>query len=242
MFRFYYVIFMNLFRTPTMVSRMRRYADHPEIYSEEQRYALANRAIDIMKRTGWIRTVAEGTEHLPEEGGYIIYPNHQGKYDALGIIHTHKKPVSFILDDKVSHGILINEFTDLLMGGRLHIDDMKETIRLFKERAAMVAKGQRLIIFPEGVYIRGKKNELADFKPGSFKLAKMAKVPIVPVALYDSYKVFNSAKIGPVTTYVRYLEPIKYEEYEKMSTREIAGMVRGRIQEAMDSIRDKLGG
>ena len=35
---------------------------------------------------------------------------------------------------------------------------------------------------------------------------------IVPVALYDSYQVFNSSHLGPVTTYVDYLEPIPSEE------------------------------
>ena len=33
-----------------------------------------------------------GMENLPKEGGYVMFPNHQGKYDALGIVYTHKKP------------------------------------------------------------------------------------------------------------------------------------------------------
>lgn len=240
MFRFLYVIFINLFRTPYMITKMRWYADHPELHSREDCYALAQRCIRIVKRTGWIKTIASGTEHLPSEGGYLLYPNHQGKYDVLGIMYTHERPLSFIIDDSVSHGILIREFTDLVQGGRLHIEDLKQTLVLFKERATQVAEGLRLIIFPEGVYIRGKKNELERFKPGSFKLAKMAKVPIVPVALYDSYQVFNSSHLGPVTTYVDYLEPIPYEAYAGLKTQEIAHIVQERIQAALDSRAAKL--
>ena len=236
MIRFLYVILMNLFRAPYMIPRMRHYAEHPETYSEEECYALARHAIDIMKGTGAIRTVATGTENLPREGGYILYPNHQGKYDALGIIHTHDRPLSFIVDDKVSHGMLIKEFTDLLHGGRIHLDDMRQTLELFKERAAAIAGGQRCIIFPEGVYTRGKGNTLEEFKPGSFKLAKMAKVPIIPVVLYDSYKVFNSLIPGPITTYVRYLSPIYYEEYARMKTIEIAEKVKLLIQNGLDEM------
>ncbi len=219
-----------------MIRKMRYYADHPEKYSEEERYALAKRVVKMIKFTGCILTVGEGTENLPKTGGYILYPNHQGKYDVLGIMHTHEAPLSFIIDDTKSHGILISEFTDLVQGGRIKLKDLQQTLALFKERAARVAAGQRLIIFPEGVYRIGKRNEVDEFKPGSFKLARMAKAPIVPVVLYDSYKAFNSLYFGPLKTRVRYLKPIPYEEYEHMRTAEIADIVRGRILEAMAEI------
>ena len=60
MIRFIYVIFMNLFRAPLMLTKMRYYAKHPEKYSEEECYALAKRAIRMMKHTGGIRTKAYG--------------------------------------------------------------------------------------------------------------------------------------------------------------------------------------
>ncbi|MCR5177871.1 MAG: 1-acyl-sn-glycerol-3-phosphate acyltransferase [Lachnospiraceae bacterium] len=241
MFRFIYVIFINLFRIPYMMSKMRWYADHPEKYTEEKRYALARHVADIIKFTGAIRTVGSGQENLPHDGGYILYPNHQGKYDVLGIMHTHDKPVSFIIDDSASHGPLISEFTDLVQAGRIKLADLRQTMQLFRERAGIVAAGQRLIIFPEGVYYKGKQNELAEFKPGSFKLAKMAKVPIVPVAIYDSYKPFNSMVFGPVITYVNYLQPIPYEEYADKRTNEIAEMVHERVNAALNRFRECVG-
>ena len=233
MLRFIYVIFINLFRMPYMIRKMRRYADHPEKYSEEDCYALARHISNIIRCSGWICTEASGMENLPEEGGYLLYPNHQGKFDVVGIMLTHRNPLSFIIDDKTSHGILISEFTDLVRGGRIKIEDLRQTLQLFKERAAQIMAGQRCIIFPEGVYGAGKRNSLGEFKPGSFKLARMAHMPIVPVELKDTYKPFNSYCIGPVRTYVRYLEPIPYEEYQGKKTREIAELVRGRISEAL---------
>lgn len=70
---------MNLFRAPYMIPKMRREADHPEKYSVEERYALARHVIRLMKVTGGIHTKSYGTELLPTEGGYMMYPNHQGK-------------------------------------------------------------------------------------------------------------------------------------------------------------------
>ena len=233
MLRFIYVIFINLFRIPYMMRKMRYYADHPERFSEERRYALARRVANMIRRTAVVRTISSGTENLPEEGGYLLYPNHQGKYDVLGIMLTHDKPLTFIIDDKRSHGMLVSEFTDLVQGGRIKLQDLKQTLQLFRERAAAVSEGQRCIIFPEGVYTPGKRNSLNSFKPGSFKLARMSKAPIVPVVLKDSYKPFNSAVFGPVRTYVRYLTPIPYEEYAEKNTTQIAEMVRARISDGL---------
>ena len=72
------------------------------------------------------------------------------------------------------------------------------------------------------------------FKGGSFKSAVNAKCPIVPVALVDSYKSFDTKSIKPVTVQIHYLEPIVYEEYKDKKTVEIAAMVQTRIQETID--------
>lgn len=93
MIRFFYVILMNLFRAPYMIPKMRYQAKHPEKYSEKKRYGLVCHAISIMKRTGCISTKVYGEENLPSNGGYLMYPNHQGKYDALGIMAAHNAPV-----------------------------------------------------------------------------------------------------------------------------------------------------
>ena len=79
-------------------------------------------------------------------------------------------------------------------------------------------------------------NEMLEFKGGSFKAAMKAKCPIVPVALIDSYRVFNSFWLGPVTTQVHYLKPILFEEYGSLKTQEIAALVRDRINEKINDV------
>lgn len=236
MLKFIYVIFMNLFRAPYLIPKMRREADHPEIYSEETRYELARHCVRLMKGTGVIRTKAFGQENLPIEGGYMLYPNHQGKYDALGIIHTHKKPCSIVMDKDKSNTILVREFIDLLQGKRLDKKDLRQALTIINEVSEEVKKGRKFILFPEGGYEFNNHNVLGDFKPGCFKIALKTHAPIVPVALIDSYRVFNSFWFGPVTTQVHYLKPIVYEEYGMLKTTEIAELVKKRIQEKIDEI------
>ena len=236
MIKFIYVILMNLFRAPYIIPKMRREADHPERYSEEERYHLARHVIRLMKLSGGIRTKVFGVENLPEEGGYMMYPNHQGKYDALGIIYTHPKPCSFIMDKAKSNTILVREFLDLLQGKRLDKKDVRQALTVINEVSEEVKKGRRYILFPEGGYEFNNCNKVCDFKAGSFKIALKTKAPIVPVALIDSYKVFNSFTLGPVTTQVHYLKPILFEEYGQLKTPEIAGMVKRQIEEKITEV------
>ncbi len=167
-------------------------------------------------------------ENLPGEGGYILAPNHQGKYDALGIMISHDNPCSVVIDDAKSHGFLVKQFIDLVQGKRLKKDDARQSIGVIKEVAEDTKRGRRFIIFPEGGYYHNH-NTVGDFKPGCFKSAVKARAPIVPVALIDSYKVFEEWTLKKVETQVHFLKAIPYEEYKGMTTTEIAEMVRDRI-------------
>lgn len=236
MLRFIYVIFMNLFRAPYMITRMRYEADHADKFTEQERYKLVRHVIYLMKKSGRITTECFGENHLPKSGGYVMYPNHQGKYDALGIISTHQEPCSLVMDEKKSHTILVSEFVDLCQGKRMKKDDVRQALRIINDVAADVAQGKKYILFPEGGYEFNNKNKVCDFKAGSFKCAVKAKVPIVPVALINSYKVFNSFHLGKITTQVRYLKPLYYEEYKDMKTQQIAALVKQRIEEEINCV------
>lgn len=227
MIRFIKVILWNLPRI-YMIPRMAYMARHGDRYSEEECYDYARLAISRMMRAGRITAKRYGTENLPSEGGYIMCPNHQGKFDALGIMISHEKPCSVVIDDAKSHGILVKQFIDMLHGKRMVKDDIRQSVRVIKELAEETRKGRKFIIFPEGGYYHNR-NTVKEFKPGCFKSAVKARVPIVPVALIDSYKVFGEWSLKRVESQVHFLQAIPYEEYRGMTTVEIAELVRDRI-------------
>ena len=141
MLKLFYVIFMNLHRAPYIIPLMRNRANHPERYTVEQRYALVRHTIYLMNRTGKITTKAFGLENLPKEGGYLMCPNHQGKYDVLGIMYTHKQPCSFVMDKFKSHTILVREFCDLVQAKRLEKDNPRQGITIINQVAKEVGEG-----------------------------------------------------------------------------------------------------
>ncbi|MEG0804927.1 MAG: lysophospholipid acyltransferase family protein [Lachnospiraceae bacterium] len=235
MLRLIYSIFRNCFRA-YMIPLMRYMANHPERFSLERRYRIVRRACYIAAKTTRISTLSSGQEHLPTKGGYILCPNHQGKYDALGIINTHDAPCSIVMDYNRSNMILVSEIIDLVNGKRLKIDDVRQAMHVIQEIADEVKTGSRFIIFPEGGYVRSKKNSLSEFRAGAFKSALKSRSPIVPVALIDTYKAFNRNSLRKVVTQVHYLEPITYEDYKGMKTFEISEIVKTRISEKIAEI------
>lgn len=205
---------------------------HDDKYTESDRYKIARRMVGIMKRNGFIKTNVYGTDNLPEDGGYVMYANHQGKYDSLGIIYAHDNPCTVVIDEKRSHLFLTDQFVTLLKGSRLDKTNMKNQMQTILNVIAEVKAGRRYIIFPEGGYYHNR-NEVHEFLPGAFKCAIKSKSPIIPVALIDSYKPFELNSIRPVTTQVHFLEPLYYEDYKDLNSIQIAQIVRDRIVAAI---------
>nr|WP_305115375.1 lysophospholipid acyltransferase family protein [uncultured Acetatifactor sp.] len=228
MIRICYVVVVSLPLVVYYICKAHYIERHGERFSEETRYKMARKCIGIMMRNGRIETESFGQELLPKEGGYVMYSNHQGKYDTLGIMSSHPKPCTIVIDAYRSKLPITDTFIDLVQGSRLDKTDMKKQLHMILQIADEVKNGRRYIVFPEGGYDHNK-NELQDFMAGSFKCATKAKAPIVPVAIIDSYKPFGVNSLRKVKTQVHFLAPIFYEEYGKMTTAEIAEMVKGRI-------------
>ncbi|MCM1026804.1 MAG: 1-acyl-sn-glycerol-3-phosphate acyltransferase [Roseburia sp.] len=228
MLRLCYVVVVSLPFIVYYIGKAHFIEKHEGHFPEERRYKMVRRCIRIAMRHGRIETVSTGQEYLPKEGGYVMYSNHQGKYDTLGIMIAHEKPCTIVMDYYRSKLPIVDPFIDLVRGQRLDKTDIKSQVRTILEIVEEVKKGRRYIIFPEGGYDHNR-NDLQEFLPGSFQCARKAKAPIVPVAIIDSYKVFGVNSLRRVTTQVHFLPPLYFEEYEGMTTARIAELVKGRI-------------
>lgn len=240
MIRMLVVIFLNSIRYIYILPLIRKMTKNPDKYPEEACYRLARHLVRTMKVTGGIRTKVYGLENLPKEGGYMMYPNHQGKYDVYGIVSVHKNPCTCVIDKAKSYYPFVSELVEMLKAKRLDKNDVRQGLSVINQVAKEVKEGRRYILFPEGKYVTKNKNTMGEFKNGCFKISLMSKTPIVPVALVNSYKVFNGLSLPTlIKTQVHFLEPIPYEEYKELKTHEIAALVKGRIQEKLDEVASK---
>ena len=237
MWRMNYTILMNLWRLPKILETMHRMADRSDLFSDKDGYDYVRYIVSLMQKTGKIKTECFGAGNLPQSGGYVLYPNHQGKYDAYSIVSVSEEPLTVVMDREKSYHALVSEIIQLLRGKRMDVENARQALTVINQVAEEVKDGRRYIIFPEGAYDDNKHNSLWDFKPGCFKAAVKAGAPIVPVALVDSYKVYNSWTLLPVKTQVHYLEPLYYEDYKDLSTAQISDIVKQRIADKLKEFK-----
>jgi 1-acyl-sn-glycerol-3-phosphate acyltransferase len=235
MIRFYFVIIASIGAIIYYVPKMAYYAKHTEKYSEKDCYALAQIILRKVQKTARVTTEFYGVENLPKtDRGYIMFANHQGKYDGLAVMLGHERPCAVLMDKSRSYMPIAKQFIDLIKGQRLDRKSPRQQIAVLSDMAKEVDRGRAYLVFPEGGYRKRQDNTMNEFKYGCFLCATKAKCPIVPVALIDCYKPFGRNSLKPVTTKTVYLKPIEYEEYCDLKAPELADLVKSRIQEEID--------
>ena len=223
------MVFRNLIWVPYGWFKLCWCASHVDRYSEKERYELLqyidNRAIC----GGNIKIEAYGVENIPKENGFMFFPNHQGLFDVLAILQVCPVPFSVVAKKELTDVPFLKQVFTCMKALMIDREDIKQSMQIILQVIKEVKEGRNYLIFAEGT--RNKdKNRPHEFKGGSFKAATKAKCPIIPVALIDSFKPFDTNTTSQVTVQVHFLKPLYYEDYKDMNTKEIAALVRERIQ------------
>lgn len=232
------MVLRNIIRVPFMWIKLCYYAAHADKYTDEQHNKLFKYIVKRANIGGNVNIISTGQENLPEENGFMFFPNHQGMYDMLAIIGSCPKTLSCVYKIELKNVPFIKQIASCMKAFFIDRDDVRQSMKVIVEVSQEVKKGRNYLIFPEGT--RSKNgNKLGEFKGGSFKAATKAKCPIIPVALIDCYKPFDSNTIKPVDVQVHYLQPLYYDEYKDMKTVEIADEVKRRIENAIEKYEIK---
>jgi 1-acyl-sn-glycerol-3-phosphate acyltransferase len=201
-------------------------------YDAATRYAFLHKLVKIVNRRGRVTIECHGIDNLPRETGYVMFPNHQGLFDALAFLETHERPFVTVMKKEVKDTILLKQIIQLLQAEVIDREDIRQSMQVIMNMTRRVKEGENFLIFAEGTRSRNGNN-LLEFKGGSFKSAINAKCPIVPVALVDAFKAFDTNSIKKLTVQLHYLKPLYYEDYKDMKSTEIAGLVASRIQQSI---------
>ena len=232
------MVIRNLIFVPYWWIKLCWYAAHTDDYPEEKKYAFLRQVDERAIEGGNIHIDVHGAENIPKEKGFMFFPNHQGLYDVLAIVDACPRPFSVVAKKEVANVPLLKQTFKCMKAYMIDREDIRQSMQVIMDVTEEVKKGRNYLIFAEGT--RSKMgNKLLEFKGGSFKAATKAKCPIIPIALIDSFKPFDTNSIAPVTVQVHFLEPIYYEEYQNMKTTEIAKEVKRRIEETISEYEPK---
>ena len=224
------MIFRNIFLVPYAWCKLCYHAAHPEKYTDEEQYALLKYITLRANRGGNVKIAAYGVENIPEENGFMFFPNHQGLFDMLALFASCPRPLSVVIKKEASGWILVKDVLAATRSLSMDREDIKDQVRIISEVGKRVKSGENFVIFAEGHRSR-KGNEILEFKSGTFKSVMKANCPIVPVALINSFRPFDINSLERENVEIHYLPPIMPEEYKNMKTSQIAQMVHDRIEE-----------
>lgn len=181
----------------------------------------------------------EGKENIPE-GPCVFYCNHQGYGDIVLMLKACEgKQIGFIAKDTLQKLPYFGTWIKTIRGVFIKRGYTRESLKAIRDGVELLKQGFSLVIFPEGT--RSKGGEMKEFKAGSFKLATKAKVPIVPVAIHGTYRIFEETQLitSGATAYARILEPINTAEMDRKELKEIHTVVQNLVAENLEDLRAK---
>lgn len=231
--RIIFMVIRNILLVPYMWIKLCYYASHVDNYPEITRFKLLKYIVKRANKGGNVTIETYGKENIPEKSGFMFFPNHQGLYDVLAIVDACPRPFSVVAKKEVANVPLLKQTFACMKAYMIDRDDVRQSMQVILDVTEQVKKGRNYLIFAEGTRSR-EGNKLLEFKGGSFKAATKARCPIVPIALIDSFKPFDTSSIAPVTVQVHFLKPLYYDEYKDMKTTEIAKEVKLRIETEID--------
>lgn len=136
-----------------------------------------------------LRFTLSGTDNIPASGGAVMAINHIGYFDftyAGLAAYQRNRLVRFMCKDTIwEHPV-----AGFLMRGMKHIPvDREAGAASFRLALTALKKGEIVGVFPEATISRSF--ELKEFKTGAVRMAQAARVPVIPVVVWGSQRVWT---------------------------------------------------
>lgn len=182
--------------------------------------------IEALIRLLSIRVHTEGLEKTPKEGRFLLVCNHQFEADPGILLHYFKdSQLAFISKQENRRLPFVGKIMHKLLCQLLDREDDRQALRvILKCIDILKADKASIAVFPEGgIKIKGK---LSAFRPGVFKIAAKAKVPIVVCTLRNTqYVLKNGLRLKPTDVHLHLVDVIEPERYAGMKTTELSDLV-----------------
>lgn len=193
--------------------------------SKLYRWVLQSTVASLLLILG-VKVHREGFEQPIPEGRFLLVCNHLHDIDPAFLLrYFPENQLAFIAKREVAQMPLVGPFLKKTMGQFVDRENDREALKTILECIRLIKEDQvSVAVFPEG-YIR-PNHLLHPFRPGVFKIAQKAKVPIVVCTLRDTHKAMASVKkLQGAHIHLHLVGIIPAEELEGVTTVDIAQRV-----------------
>ena len=208
----------------TYFFKLKRWARHLEKYPRERRFVKIRKIVGSISNALQVDITVFGQENLPTDRNFCMVSNHMSAFDPIPFMMNYEKPLTFVGKKELMKAPFIPVAMKVVEGVYLDRDNLRQSLKTMLHVEDDLKQGEMSwMIFPEGTRIRDKLLPVQDYHHGTFRPAMKAGVPIVPAAIYGTFRVLKKKpqyKRYPV--YISFLKPIYPEEYANMNTAEVA--------------------
>ena len=163
----------------------------------------------------YFRTSRIGREHIPRTGPVVLAANHRSFLDPFLIGMCLRRPIYFVAKRELFQNRLVGWFLNCLGAFPIRRGESdEEAVATVK---AILARGDAVVIFPEGTRIRTPG--LAEPKRGVGRFALECGAPVVPIAVHGTERARRGFIFRPVKVRVRCGRPLTFPRVDEASKR-----------------------
>lgn len=165
--------------------------------------------------TGYITPMlvtVKGRENIDKKQSYVIVANHQSGYDIFLLYGWIGIDFKWMMKKELRKAPGIGYASHKV--GHIFIDrsSPRAALESINEAKRKLVDGTSVVIFPEGT--RSASNDMKSFKKGAFKIAFELELPILPVTLVDTHKIYNKGlRLLPGRVEMHIHKPLQTKDY-----------------------------
>lgn len=214
----------------------------PTLVSEGKRYIWLKKQTKYLRWLYDVKVVAHDINNWPKHKGCVLIANHQSNFDFIILLalndYSQYAPLGFIAKSELKQDKIARRFIFLIDVLFIDRKDPRSALETFKEAQDLIRNpGRTMVIFPEGT--RSHSQEMNEMKPGALKLAYQAYVPILPVAIVNSYQIFDKKIKGKKTVHVVFQKPLEPQQFIHLPSNKLVEKIQNSIKKSIDEWDNK---
>jgi 1-acyl-sn-glycerol-3-phosphate acyltransferase len=194
--------------------------------------AIVNWAFRVCLRIAGLDLTVIGEENVPKDKAVLYVGNHNSFFDILITYVRVPRPTGYVAKKEIKKVPLLRTWMKYLYCQFMDRDDLKSGMRTIIECINLAKKGVSICIFPEGT--RNKTHEsMLPFHDGSFRIAKKANCPIVPMTLVNTGSIFEDQfpKIRKAHVVLEYGKPFYVTDLDPEDQKKIGAYTKNIMEE-----------
>lgn len=218
------------------------FVDSKRIYDKHSRYyrILLQSFTSLTARVMGVRMHVSGldkfTEAIPAGQRFLLVQNHRSNFDPILTWYVlNKQDIAFVSKEKNMHIPFFGKIIRRCCFMSIDRENAREALKTIIKASELIKDNQVSIgIYPEGTRNKECKG-LLPFHNGVFKIAQLAKVPVVITTIHGTENIHKNYLRRRTDVYMDITGVISAEDVGKMSTKEMAAIAEQQMTAHLDN-------